>query len=236
MNIPENLIYIDIETVSQCENYSELTQNFKSIWEKKQSKDPQLHDLLPEEAYRQKAAIFAEFGKIVCISLAFYDKSKEEYRMKSFFAYDEKQLLADFADFCAQLKKKYLFCGHNIREFDIPYISRRFLINALPIPPILDFQNKKPWEIEMIDTLQLWKFGDYKNFTSLETLATIFDIPTPKDDIDGSQVGHVYWVEKDLNRIVTYCQHDVIAIIQLLRKLSQKPIVPLDKIKIIPNE
>jgi uncharacterized protein YprB with RNaseH-like and TPR domain len=131
------------------------------------------------------------------------------------------------------LTKKYIFCGHNIKEFDVPYMCRRFLINYLPIPSILNFQDKKPWEIEMLDTLQLWKFGDYKNYTSLETLTVIFDIPTPKEDIDGSQVGRVYWDEDDLGRIVQYCQNDVVALIHLIRSFQQLPLLDLRKIDVV---
>jgi 3'-5' exonuclease len=229
----EDILFIDIETVSQFKNYEEVPEALKHIWEKKFANSTILNQFLIEESYTQKAAIFSEYGKIICISIGMYDKIKDEFRIKSFFNKDEKSLLLEFEIFCSTLKRKFIFCGHNIKEFDIPYICRRLLINQIQIPKILDFQEKKPWEMEMVDTLQLWKFGDYKNYTSLETLTTIFDIPTPKNDIDGSQVGAVYWLEDNLNRIVNYCQQDVIAVIQLYRKIQLQGILDLNKFIVV---
>lgn len=233
MNQAENVLYIDIETVAQYKTFNDAPESIRTIWEKKCVKNEYLNNIETWKAYESKAAIFAEYGKIVCISVGYYNKSKDEYRIKSFANDDEKQLLEEFRMFCFDLKKKYIFCGHNIKEFDIPYLCRRFLIQRMPIPAILNFQDKKPWEIDLIDTMQLWKFGDYKNYTSLETLTTIFNIPTPKSDIDGSQVGDVYWIDNNLKRIVEYCQNDVKALIQLHRVLHQKDLISEDKIQII---
>jgi predicted PolB exonuclease-like 3'-5' exonuclease len=190
---------------------------------------------LPEsDLYQQKAAIFAEFGKIICISVGMWSHKELRLKIKSFFGNDEKTILAEFIDFCQKLKStKYLFCGHNIKEFDIPYICRRMLIQDFKIPKILDFQNKKPWDVQMIDTLQLWKFGDYKHYVSLDTLTTIFGVPSPKEEIDGSMVGDVYWKENNLSKIVAYCQRDVEAVAQLFLKLNQQPPLFPDQIKII---
>lgn len=229
----EDILFIDIETVSQFKNYVEVPESIQHIWEKKFANSSILNQFSVEESYINKAAIFAEYGKIICISIGMYDKINDEFRLKSFFSKDEKLLLADFEKFCTGLKRKFIFCGHNIKEFDIPYLCRRLLINQISIPKILDFQDKKPWEIEMIDTLQLWKFGDYKNYTSLETLTTIFNIPTPKNDIDGSQVGAVYWQEDNLPRIVNYCQQDVIAVIQLYRKIQLQEILESSKFIVV---
>lgn len=229
----DNILFIDIETVSQYKKFNAASDEVKHIWQKKYEKNDYLNSLNIEEAYETKAAIFAEYGKVVCISVGYYHSAKNEFRIKSFAGDVEKKLLEEFKNFCLQLKKNYIFCGHNIKEFDIPYLCRRFLINRISIPSLLDFQDKKPWEIELLDTLQLWKFGDYKNYTSLETLTTIFNIPTPKADIDGSQVGHVYWHENDLMRIVEYCQNDVIAVIQLYRAFHQIELIPVEKIQII---
>ncbi|MCE2963172.1 MAG: ribonuclease H-like domain-containing protein [Chitinophagales bacterium] len=229
----DNILFIDIETVSQYKSYSEAPVSTQNIWQKKYEKNDYLNSLNIEEAYESKAAIFAEYGKIICISVGYYHKLKDEFRIKSFAGDVEKTVLEEFKNFCLQLKKNYIICGHNIKEFDIPYLCRRFLINRISIPPLLDFQDKKPWEIDLLDTLQLWKFGDYKNYTSLETLTTIFNIPTPKNDIDGSQVGKVYWEENDLERIVRYCQNDVIAVIQLYRAFHQIELIPVEKIQII---
>jgi DNA polymerase elongation subunit (family B) len=163
-----------------------------------------------------------------------WSQAEQMLKIKSFYGNEERELLSNFVTFCQKLKsKKYLFCGHNIKEFDIPYICRRMLIQEFKIPEILDFQNKKPWEVQMVDTLQLWKFGDYKHYVSLDTLTTIFNVPSPKEDIDGSQVGQVYWKEDNLEKIVTYCQRDVEAVAQLFLKLNQKELLSPSQIQII---
>lgn len=229
----DNMLFIDIETVSQYKKFEDAPVEVRKIWEKKYEKNDYLNSLSLEASYESKAAIFAEYGKIICISIGYYNKASDAYRIKSFAGENEKILLEDFKTFCNNLKKNYVFCGHNIKEFDIPYLCRRFLINRISIPSLLDFQDKKPWEVVLIDTLQLWKFGDYKNYTSLETLTTIFNIPTPKADIDGSQVGRVYWYENDINRIVEYCQNDVVAVIQLFRAFHQQDLISSDKIQMV---
>jgi DNA polymerase elongation subunit (family B) len=229
----ENILFIDIETVSQYKKYEDMPEEHKYVWSKKYERNEYLNALTVSDAYENKAAIFAEYGKIICISVGYYHKVNEEYRIKSFADQDEKSILESFKQFCQKLKKNYVFCGHNVKEFDVPYLCRRFLINRIAIPRLLDFQNKKPWEIELIDTLQLWKFGDYKNYTSLETLTTIFNIPTSKSDIDGSQVGKVYWEENNLERIVKYCQNDVVAVIQLYRAFHQMDLIEENKIHYI---
>ena len=221
----DSILFIDIETVSQYKKFNAASDEVKHIWQKKYEKNDYLKSLNIEEAYETKAAIFAEYGKIICISVGYYHSTKDEFRIKSFAGDVEKKLLEEFKNFCLLLKKNYVFCGHNIKEFDIPYLCRRFLINRISIPSLLDFQDKKPWEIELLDTLQLWKFGDYKNYTSLETLTTIFNIPTPKDDISGADVSRVYYEENDLERIKDYCEKDVIALIQLFLRMRNEPLV-----------
>ncbi len=154
-------------------------------------------------------------------------------RLKSFFGKDEKAVLSEFIDLVTKLeqtRKNIFLCAHNGKEFDFPYLARRMLINGLALPLALDVAGKKPWEVSFIDTLELWKFGDYKHYTSLDLLANVFKIPTPKDDIDGSMVGKVFWEEDDLNRIVQYCEKDVITIVQLFNKYRIKPLIPDDKI------
>lgn len=227
----DQIIYIDIETVSEYAQLSLVPERKAKLWQLKVERSEILRSLSADEAYTQKAAIFAEFGKVICISIAYYAPTPDEYRMKSFSGHEEAVVLSEFANFCQQLPAKYSWCGHNIREFDIPYICRRMLIQGIAIPSLLDFQNKKPWEIEIYDTMHMWRFGDFKNYTSLDTLTTVFDIPSSKDDIDGSMVGHVYWHENNLERIVQYCQNDVVALIQLARRMNQLPLIDLQKIK-----
>jgi DNA polymerase elongation subunit (family B) len=230
----QELIFIDIETVSQHALYEETSEEVKKIWQKKMRYEVERSQLPEEDLYQQKAAIFAEFGKIICVSVGMWSQAEQMLKIKSFYGNEERELLSNFVTFCQKLKsKKYLFCGHNIKEFDIPYICRRMLIQEFKIPEILDFQNKKPWEVQMVDTLQLWKFGDYKHYVSLDTLTTIFNVPSPKEDIDGSQVGQVYWKEDNLEKIVTYCQRDVEAVAQLFLKLNQKELLSPSQIQII---
>lgn len=229
----DNVLFIDIETVSGVADFSQLDDKFKKLWEKKAEQlrrnDP---DLTADQLY-ERAGIYAEFGKIVCISCGF--QSGSSFRLKSYYGDDEKILMEEFAGL---LNKHYnsdihLLCAHNGKEFDFPYISRRMLIKGLKLPNILNLAGKKPWEVKHLDTMELWKFGDFKHYTSLSLLTAIFDIPTPKDDIDGSMVGHVYWEEKDLDRIVNYCQKDVVAIAQLLRKYLGMPLIKESDIVIV---
>jgi len=192
-------------------------------------------DETPESIY-DKAGIYAEFGKIVCISIGIVhtiEGGKKEARFKSFYSHDEKELLKEF---CDMLNNKFnspswLMCAHNGKEFDFPFMARRILINGMRLPEILNMAGKKPWEILHIDTMQLWKFGDFKSFTSLELLTALFDIPTPKDDITGADVGRVYYEEDDLDRIAIYCEKDVLAIVQLMLRLQGKPLVEEENVK-----
>ncbi len=223
-------MFLDIETVPQTSDFSQLNPELLHLWE---DKFETIHKRMPEkygiettaaDAFNTSAGIYAEFGKIVCISVGFiYFKAEEmHFRTKSFYGEDETKILTDFSaliyKFC--ISKEHTFCGHNIKEFDIPYICRRMLINGLKLPTVINISGKKPWEISFFDTLELWKFGDYKNYTSLKLLTAVFGIPTPKDDIDGSQVAKVYYHEKNLERIALYCQKDVVATAQVFLRLN----------------
>lgn len=220
----ENFLVIDIETVSGEKDFTLLPVEWQHLWEEK------VNRTLPENTtaqdyYPQRAAIMAEFGKVVCISMGYFKKDKDQYqfRIKSIFEHDEKLLLQNFISTIDQLEavhNRWCFTGHNIKEFDIPFLCRRLLINGLSIPTYLDFQNMKPWETNMVDTFQYWRFGDYKNFTSLKLLATALNIPSPKDDIDGSMVGHVYWQEDNLQRISIYCQKDVVTVANIVLRFK----------------
>lgn len=226
----ENILFIDIETVPYYPFYDDLPDRFKKLWDKKAEQlNSNKAEPLTSDIMYQRAGIYAEFGKIICISAACVVEENGVRRIKgkSFQGDDEKKLLNEFS----QLLNKYynspekLLCAHNGKEFDFPYIARRMLINGINIPETLNSAGKKPWEVNHLDTMELWKFGDYKSYSSLNLLTAVFDIPTPKDDIDGSEVGHVYWVEKNLQRIVTYCQKDVVAIIQLFLRYQGEGLI-----------
>ena len=227
----EDVLFLDIETVPQQKKYKDVKESLKKLWDKKAGFLAR-NEETPEELY-ERAGIYAEFGKIICISVGFIHRN--EVRIKSFSNHDEHKLLTDFVNMIEHSfsGQHQLLCAHNGKEFDFPYIARRLLIQGLKIPYILNSAGKKPWEIQHIDTMELWKFGDFKNFTSLALLAEIFDIPTPKDDIDGSQVAHVYYVDNDLERIKVYCEKDVIALIQLLRRYRGEELFQDNEIMIV---
>ena len=222
------ILFLDIETVSQKKSYDQLSERMQKLWSHKAEQlNRDNTELTPADIY-DRAGIYAEFGKIVCISVGFFNEQR--FRLKSFYGHDEKALLNDFAN---MLNRYYSapdaqLCAHNGKEFDFPYIARRMLVNGIQIPNILQVAGKKPWETNFIDTMELWKFGDYKTFTSLDLLCAILDIPTPKDDINGSEVGRVYWQENDIERIKTYCQKDVLAIAQLMRRYNYLSLIPED--------
>ena len=226
----QSLLVLDIETVPQYPNFHELPENLQLLWDKK-TKYQRKQDESPAEFY-PRAGIWAEFGKIICISVGVF-KSDTQLRVKSFCCDDEVEILKDFINLLNNQPSNLILCAHNGKEFDFPYLCRRMLINGLSIPAQLQIAGKKPWEINHLDTLELWKFGDYKNYTSLALLAAIFDIPTPKDDIDGSMVGDVYWNEKNLERISTYCQKDVITTARLIQKFKGIEMVKDEHITIV---
>ena len=232
-----NILFIDIETVSQFEQFEELPEIWKELWTRKAENilrnNKEEHTA---ESIYERAGIYSEFGKIICISCGIIQGTGENKTMsvKSFYGDDEKKILAGF---CETLQKwtpgsqKYL-CAHNGKEFDFPYLCRRMVINNECIPELLNISGKRPWEVNHLDTMELWRFGDYKNFTSLNLLATVLNIPTSKDDIDGSMVGMVYWKEKNLERIVHYCQKDVVTMAQIYLRLTREPLVAQKNIEI----
>lgn len=226
-----NLLFLDIETVPFCPEYDQLDDNIKKLWDRKAGFIKKSDDDTPETLYK-RAGIYAEFGKIICISVGFINNNK--FRIKSFFSDNEREILLEFINLLKKFdNNKLILCAHNGKEFDFPYIARRILINGAGLPDILDISGKKPWEVSHLDTMELWKFGDFKSYTSLDLLATVFNIPTPKDDIDGSKVGEVYWKEKDLERIVKYCQKDVLTIAQLFLKYQGKPLIADENVVIV---
>jgi uncharacterized protein YprB with RNaseH-like and TPR domain len=216
-----NILFLDVETVPVVYDYKKLPKNMRELWD---TRFRFVQKENPEELYK-KAGVFAEFAKVICISVGYFNDST--FRIKSFFGHDEKVILQDFA---ALLNKHFnrkdnLLCAHNGKEFDFPFLCRRMLINGIKLPKTLNLAGKKPWEVPHLDTLELWKFGDYKNYTSLNLLAAIFNIPTPKDDIDGSDVARVYWEEKNLQRIVVYCQKDVLTVAQIFLRFKGEQLI-----------
>lgn len=221
----DDLLFIDIETVPRCSAINMVEIYERELWEEKKGRFRNEEESV-EDYYFNNAAIFAEFGKIVCISVGnvFQDGMFTGFEMKSFAGDDEKKLLADFAAFLskgAAQNRNLTLCGHNVREFDVPYICRRMLMNNMKLPSHFEtLQAKKPWEAGLLDSMDLWKFGDFKNYISLKLLAFCLGIPSPKDDISGKDVGKVYWHEQGLDRIKTYCQKDVLTVAQIILKLK----------------
>lgn len=233
-----NLLIIDIETVPGVPDYQYLTSHWKGLWEDKVSKTMPETFSLPEY-YLERAGILAEFGKVICISTGFFytdPGGKTCFKIKSLSGDDEAELLKAFIDLLNSFRDKrnsLFITGHNIKEFDIPYLCRRMMIHQLPLPDHLQLSGKKPWETQLVDTLELWKFGDHKNYTSLNLLAAVLGVETPKDDIDGSKVREVYYVEKNLPRIVTYCQKDIITVANIILRFKNQPLLNKTEIFVV---
>jgi len=217
----ENLLVLDIETVPSEPLFEDLDERWQYLWAKKAKN---INSEAPADEVYEQAGIYAEFGKVICISVGIFVPAGDgfNFRVKSYYGDNERELLSEFCDL---LNSRFsnankALCAHNGKEFDFPYLARRILINGLKLPYILDTAGKKPWEVNHVDTMQLWKFGDFKSFTSLDLLAAVFNIPTPKDDIDGSMVREVYYADGDLERIVIYCEKDIVTLANVLLKLK----------------
>ncbi len=225
-----NILFLDIETGSGSESYESLDPRLKPHWDRKAGflKNPE--ELTQKEFYFDRAGIFAEFGKILTIAVGFMVRNPDNswnLRIKAFASDQEHELLLQFKELVGKFDAQQLrLCAHNGREFDFPYICRRMLIQDISLPEVMQTRDKKPWELPFIDTMDLWKFGDRKNFTSLDLLATLFNIETSKDDIDGSMVNQVYYREDGLDRIAEYCKKDIAVTAQLYLKLMSLP--PID--------
>jgi hypothetical protein len=224
----EKILFLDIETVPQAYRFDQLDDKSKVLFEAK-NRFQISPDKSIEQIFEERGGILAEFGKIVCISVGMLHEGSQgrSIRLKSFYHDDEETLLQQFKRLLDDHynTQYHVLCGHNSKEFDIPYICRRMLINGVALPNILQIAGKKPWEINHIDTMELWKFGDYKSYTSLSLLCHVMDIPTPKDDISGADVARVYYVDNDLERVMVYCEKDVVALIQLFLRLQGEPLV-----------
>ena len=226
---PEDILFIDVETVPAVPAFDEMSESMQMMWDKK-TKGSRGVDESAADVY-ERAGIYSEFGKIICISAGFL--TGQVFRVKSVYGSDEKVLLGEFGALINKWSSRrdpYL-CAHNGKDFDFPYIARRMIINRVKVPDILDSAGKKPWDIKHLDTMELWKFGEYKHFVSLALLAEIFGIPTPKDDIDGSQVASVYWKDNDLKRIVTYCEKDVITVARVLMRFIGRDDISDDNVE-----
>lgn len=227
----ENLLFLDIETVPLEEHFESLDAITQLLWEQKTQY--QRKDEISAQDFYDRAGIWAEFGKIICISVGYFviQGDKKQFRVTSFYG-GEIKILTDFKNLLEThfSKPQHLLCAHNGKEFDFPYIARRMIINKISLPKKLDLFGKKPWEVPHIDTLELWKFGDYKTFTSLKLMAHVLNIPSPKDDIDGSQVRNVFYEEKNLDRIIEYCEKDTITVAQIFLRLRNEPILEENQI------
>ena len=232
----KNILFLDIETVPCSPSFEDLNITFQELWTEKTAWQRK-EEYTPAEFYKLQSGMMAEFAKIICISVGylFVEKNENHFRIKSFCGDDEKQIITDFNKLLNSQfsKKQHQLCAHNGKEFDFPFIARRTLINGLKLPALLDIAGKKPWEVNHLDTMELWKFGDYKHYTSLKLLAALFNIPTPKDDIDGSQVAGVYWNDKDLERIKKYCQKDTLTLAQLLLKYKGEELISENNIEFV---
>ena len=232
------LLLLDIETVPRFPSFADMDSGWQRLFIDKIAKTVP-EEMNPEEMYRKKAGILAEFGKIICISTAFFYENEAgqlSLKMKSIAGNDEVEILRIFTDLCDKMyqhNRGFQFGGHNIKEFDIPYICRRILINHLPLPEYLQLHDKKPWEVKMFDTLNWWKFGDNKNYVSLHLLANVLGIPTSKSDIDGSMVQDVYYIDKNLPRIVEYCQRDVVVTANVILRFMDKPLMEEERIVVV---
>lgn len=225
---PNRVLFIDIETVPEYYHWEEVPEKIQQFFEKKTRYKQEKEGIPFSDFYRENAGIWAEFGKIICISCGIiYEGNK--FKVKSFYGNNEAELLSDFVYLLNThyTTPRALLCAHNGKEFDFPYLARRIIINGMSLPNALNLSGKKPWEVPHIDTMDLWRFGDHKSFTSLELLANLLGIPTPKDDIDGSQVARVYYEEKNLERIRLYCEKDVLTTAQIFRKFRGEELLIL---------
>ncbi|WP_203257413.1 3'-5' exonuclease [Hyunsoonleella ulvae] len=227
----EDILFLDIETVPETQSFSDLDTTKQTLWEQKSQY--QRKDEFTPEAFYDRAGIWAEFGKIICISVGYFkfQGQRRMFRVTSFYG-DEITILKDFKNLLIThfSQNKHLLCAHNGKEFDFPYIARRMIINAIELPYKLNLFGKKPWEVPHLDTLELWKFGDYKTYTSLKLLTNVLGIPSPKDDIDGSEVYGVYYEEGNIDRIIDYCEKDTIAVAQIFLRLRGDNLLNSDEI------
>ena len=230
----DEILFLDIETVPAYKDFAALPDKWKQLWAVKASHLAR-HKETPEELYH-RAGIYAEFGKVICISVGFFDmREGRMFRIKSFGGDDEKEVLTEFGKLLEKHfnQRKHRLAAHNGKEFDFPFLGRRMLVNNVKLPKLLNLQGLKSWEVKHVDTMELWKFGDMKSFTSLDLMTTLFDIPSPKIDLDGSKIYEVYYKHHDMPSIITYCQNDVLALAQLYLRLKGKELLTDDEVMLV---
>jgi DNA polymerase elongation subunit (family B) len=234
----DTVLFLDIETVPVTRDYGQLSDHMQDLWNRKMEIPVRNEEGLPEELW-ERGGLYAEFGRVICISVGIFSSLGEprRFRIKSFAGDDEAEILRDFSAMLRKFRqgKDLYLCAHNGKEFDFPFMARRMIINGIPLPEVLNVAGKKPWEVNFLDTMELWKFGAYRHYASLALMAEILNIPDPKDDIDGSQVGKVYYEDRDIERIIRYCERDVLTVAQILLKLRGEPLVPEENVEVRGN-
>ncbi len=239
----KHLLFLDIETVPCTEQYAEMDGRLQHLWDRKahriRERERIWEEHTCEDIFQEQAGIFAEFGKIVAIGVGCLRERQgyTTFTTKSYASRDEMSLLIEFNKVLEKYPpERLILCAHNGKEFDFPYLARRMLINGIKLPYALVLHGKKPWEVPHLDTLELWKFGDKKSYTSLDLLAAIFDIPSSKAEIDGSQVRRVFYEEGDPEKVARYCALDVINVAQVLLRMSGMPIVEAEYLEPVKIE
>jgi 3'-5' exonuclease len=232
-----SILFLDIETVSAAADFQSLNPRMQELWNKKARHITNADELSDAELYEQRAAIYSEFARVVCIGLGYLIMEGDQIvkaRVKAIANDDEQRILQEFSSLLREHQHHFTaLCAHNGKEFDFPFLSRRMVVNQVPLPPQLDISGKKPWEVQHWDTMELWKFGDRKNYTSLDMLAALFEVDSPKQGIDGSMVSTIYHKEQGLDRITAYCKSDVVALINVYLRMQYQPILPMDKFEIM---
>lgn len=240
------ILFLDIESVVEVEHFLELSEDMRLLWQKKSRRhvDSENYPYFDEELealYRDKAGIYAEFAKVICISVGYIQEQEEgpEMRIKSFGQSDEVELLRAFAHLLNEYyydRHNQFLCGHNLKEFDVPFICRRMMIHQIPLPNLLDIAGFRPWQTHhLLDTMEMWKYGDYKHYTSLELLCAVLKVPTPKSSMSGKEVHGAYW-EGRLAEIIQYCEQDVIATARVYLRCIGQEGIPDNKISLLKSD
>jgi hypothetical protein len=229
----DQILFVDIETVSGHADISALEERLRKQWERKSEFFQKSDDKNSDELYSERAAMYAEFGKIIVIGMGFYAEDGKVLRLKALYNTDEHRLLSEFTKILKKFDPEYLqLCAHNGKSFDFPYLSRRILINGLKLPEVLRLSGKKPWEINHLDTMEMWKFGDYRHYASLDLLAALFDIPTSKSEMDGSMVGEAFYKQGDLEGIAEYCLRDVEVTARIYLHLTEQSNIEFEVVRV----